>query len=198
MSFEVLNYQLFSYLNAPTTASQTDIKFAIFIANDTLYILLLFIMMIWFLGSHQSKALALKAIITTAVALIIGYIISLGYPHPRPFVLHLGNTLIPHSPTASFPSNHMLIFSSIALSYIFAKQYKLGMTLLVFAFFVAWARIYVGVHFPMDMLGALCIGLFTSAIIQWIWNRHHKQIMGVAIKLYHYIFHTFIKKGWIR
>lgn len=198
MSVEMLNYQLFNYLNAPATASHTDIYFGIFMANDTLYILLLFLAITWFLGSYQSKALALKAVLTTITALLIGYVISLGYYHPRPFMLDMGNTLIKHAPTASFPSNHMLIFSSVAFSYIFAKQLKFGLSLFGFALLVAWSRIYVGVHFPMDMLGAICVALMTNVLLQWIWNRYQDQIMNFCLKIYHLCFNAILKRGWIR
>ncbi len=198
MSLEMLNYQLFNYLNAPETASNLDIYIGIFIANDTLYILLLFLAMTWLLGTYQSKALALKAVLTTITALLIGYVISLGYHHPRPFMLDMGNTLITHAPTASFPSNHMLIFSSVALSYVFAKQLKFGLSLFAFALLVAWSRIYVGVHFPLDMLGAICVALMTNIMLQWIWNRYQDPIMSFCLKIYHLTFNALLKRGWIR
>lgn len=198
MSLESLNFQVFQSLNAPTDVSTNMSHLAIFIANDTLYLLIIFLIMAWGIGHYQSKALALKAVITTALALGIGYLISLGYPHPRPFVIGMGHTLIQHAPTASFPSNHMLIFSSIAFSYLFSQQLKLGFGLLLMAFLVAWSRIYVGVHFPLDMLGAFCVALLTNILMQLIWQRYHTVIMSFALKIYQFIFGIFLHKGWLK
>lgn len=198
MSLESLNFQVFQYINAPADVSIAMSHLAIFIANDTLYLLMLFLISAWFLGSYQSKALALKAVITTALALGIGYLISLGYPHSRPFVMGMGHTLIHHAPTASFPSNHMLIFSSIAFSYLFAQRFKLSLSLLVMAFLVAWSRIYVGVHFPLDMLGAFCVALFTNILMQLIWQRYATIIMRWALKIYQSIFGILLHKGWVK
>lgn len=198
MSLESLNFQVFQSINAPADVSTAMTHLAIFIANDTLYLLLLFLIMAWFLGHYQTKALALKAVITTALALSIGYLISLGYPHPRPFIIGMGHTLISHAPTASFPSNHMLIFSSIAFSYLFAQRLKLGLSLLLMAFLVAWSRIYVGVHFPLDMLGAFCVALLTNFLMQWLWQRYQDPIMSLSLKIYQFFFGIFLQKGWLR
>ncbi|TCM64519.1 undecaprenyl-diphosphatase [Acinetobacter calcoaceticus] len=198
MSLETINFQLFDVLNAPASASPADINIAIFMANDTLYILMLFLVLAWFLGSYHSKALALKAVLTAAVALLIGYVISLGYHHPRPFMLEMGNTLIKHAPTYSFPSNHMLIFSSIAFSYIFAQRMKLGLILFGIAIIVAWARVYVGVHFPLDMFGAILVAVLTSVLMQYIWNQYKTPIMAFALKIYQFIFAVLLQKGIIR
>lgn len=198
MSLENLNLQLFHEINAPLTASPLDVHFGIFMANDTLYLLAIGLIMAWLLGRYSTKALVLKAIITTLLALTLGYIISLIYPHPRPFIIDAGQTLIPHAATASFPSNHMLIFSSIALSYLFAKQTKLGLSLLVLAIMVAWARIYVGVHFPFDMLGAFIIALLSNLTITKLWPHCQKQVMDTALKIYQYLFSYLLNKGLIR
>ncbi len=68
-------------------------------------------------------------------------------PSPKTVCDGVGTTFIEHAPTASFPSNHMLIFSTIALSYLFAQRKIIGIILLFLSFMVAWSRIYLGVHF---------------------------------------------------
>lgn len=198
MSLENLNLQLFHEINAPLTATPLDIRFSIFMANDTLYMLLIGLILAWFLGRYHTKALVLKALTTTMVALFFGYIISLIYPHPRPFVIDAGHTLISHAATASFPSNHMLIFSSVALSYLFAKQIKLGLCLMSMAIMVAWARIYVGVHFPFDMLGALIVALLSNLAVTQLWPRYQQLLMNIAMKIYQHLFAYFLNKGVIR
>lgn len=195
---EQINHQLFMLINASNHASQLDVYFAIFIAKDTLYLLCIGLLLTWFLGTYQAKALALKAVLCCSLALILGYFVSLVFPQERPFVLHMGNTLISHAATASFPSNHMTIFSTIALSYIFSKQFKWGCFLLMGAFMVAWARIYVGVHFPLDMLGGLILALVTNVLFIFIWPLLNVQAMNVLLKIYQRIFSAWINKGIIR
>ena len=195
---EHINQQLFMYINAPDQVTQIDRYFAIFMANDTLYLLCLCLILCWFLGSYSTKSIVIKAILCCSLALCLGYFISLVLPHERPFVLHLGNTLISHAATASFPSNHMTIFSSIAISFIYSKLFKWGYFLLMLACGVAWARIYVGVHFPLDMLGALILAFITNIVFNFIWPYIQNIVMSTLIKVYYALFSSWINKGIIR
>lgn len=120
------------------------------------------------------------------------------YPHPRPFVMEVGRTLIEHQPTASFPSNHMLIFSTIALSYCFAGRKLAGGILLGLAFAVAWSRIYVGVHFPLDMLGAFILALFVNLIGFYLWQHYHQVFMQIALNIYRWVGKPLLDRGLIK
>ena len=112
--------------------------------------------------------------------------------------MHVGQTLINHAPDASFPSDHMLIFSSIAFSYIFAKERNIGFFLFLLAIEVAWSRIYLGVHFPLDMLGALTVAFITAFSVQKIWNKNGNSFVNLAVKIYTLLFSKLINKGIIR
>ena len=198
MPIETFNLALFSALNASTDAKPVMIHLAIFVANDLLYILLGLLVFLWCYGDLQLKERAFKAVALTAVSLLLGYLISLIYPHPRPFVMEVGRTLIEHKPTTSFPSNHMLIFSTIALSYCFAARKLAGGILLGLAFAVAWSRIYVGVHFPLDMLGAFILALFVNLIGFYLWQHYHQVFMQIALNIYRWVGKPLLDRGLIK
>lgn len=198
MSFEALNLTWFEKINASQNASNAMIDLAIFIANDVLYLLILFLLFLWFYGDQQLKERALRAVFFTAIALSIGFIISTLYYHPRPFVMGVGRTLIYHAPNASFPSDHMLIFSTIAWSYLFSGRKFAGSLLLVLAGLVAWSRVYLGVHFPMDMLGAFSIAFLVNILGIWIWKLAGQFILESSTQLYATVCKPLLKKGWIK
>jgi len=122
MFLEQLNLSLFYSLNASEIASAWAIKIAIFTANYLLYLVILFFLISWFKGNHEVKKQIIKATIFTLLAFLIGKIVSSLFYHPRPFVIGIGQTLVEHIPTGSFPSSHMLFFSTIAFSYLFYKK----------------------------------------------------------------------------
>ena len=198
MTLSELNLSLFSWINASPEASNTSIHFAIFIANDLLYCMILLFAWFWLRGNYDTKKQILKAFIFTSIAILISQCISHVYYHPRPFVMEVGRTLIYHAPNGSFPSDHMLIFSSIAFSYLFSAQRKLGIFLLSMAWLVAWSRVYLGVHFPLDMLGAFLLAFALNFFGLKLWNLYKDKIMQWALTIHFYLFKPLIQKGYIK
>ena len=198
MTLSELNLSLFSWINASPEASNTSINFAIFIANDLLYCMILLFAWFWLRGNYDTKKQILKAFIFTSIAILISQCISHVYYHPRPFVMEVGRTLIYHAPNGSFPSDHMLIFSSITFSYLFSAQRKLGAFLLIMAWLVAWSRVYLGVHFPLDMLGAFLLAFALNFFGLKLWNLYKDKIMQWALTIHFYLFKPLIQKGYIK
>ena len=198
MTLSELNLSLFSWINASPEASNTSIHFAIFIANDLLYCMILLFAWFWLRGNYDTKKQILKAFIFTSIAILISQCISHVYYHPRPFVMEVGRTLIYHAPNGSFPSDHMLIFSTIACSYLFSAQRKLGGFLLIMAWLVAWSRVYLGVHFPLDMLGAFLLAFALNFFGLTLWNLYKDKIMQWVLTIHFYLFKPLIQKGYIK
>jgi len=192
MSLETFNLNLFGLINASENATDFSINVAIFIANDLLYIMLIIFLVLWFKGNFDTKKQILKAFIFTS------QIISQLFYHPRPFVMEVGRTIIFHVPNGSFPSDHMLIFSTIAFSYFFSKQRIIGLGLIGLAWLVAWSRIYLGVHFPLDMLGAFFIALAINILGLTLWKNYSNILMQFILKIYYFLFKKIIDKGYIR
>ena len=198
MSIEQLNLTVFKLLNASDQASEWMMGFACFIAHDLVYFVLLLFAIAWFIGNVDSKTSIVKAALFTAVTLSISEVLSAVLNTPRPFVMDIGRTLIEHAPTGSFPSNHMSIFSGIALSYYFSPKRDFGRVLFWVAILVAWSRVYVGVHFPIDMLGAFFIALIVNLAGLPLWWKYQNKIMSFILWLHRRLFGYFIHKGWIK
>lgn len=172
--------------------------FAIFIAHDLVYLMVAIFALLWLRGNNFTKTLLVKAFIFTVIALSISEIASYILNTPRPFVMHVGHTLIEHDATGSFPSNHMSIFSGIAFAYYFSVKRDLGRILLCVAWLVAWSRIYVGVHFPIDMLGAFFIALIVNLAGLPLWWKYSDKLMDGILSLHHFLFKPLISKNIIK
>jgi undecaprenyl-diphosphatase len=135
----------------------------IFIALYSPFVLAALLIAIYLLGGKNES---LYAFYTSIVGLFINFIIGLFYYHPRPFAVGLGHQLIYHANDSSFPSDHATLAFSIAFSFIiYYKKQTLGIICLIFAFIVGFARVYVGVHFPFDILGSFIVSLFSTGIV---------------------------------
>src|ERR671927_1677237 len=98
-------------------------------------------------------------------------------PTPRPFLIGLGHTLIDHRPSSSFPSNHATIFLTYAATLALYGLGRLAATVTGLALLVAWSRIYLGVHFPFDMLGAAAV----SAVAAFVSNQVMLRYAGAIL-----------------
>ena len=198
MSLDQLNLYLFHILNVPDQASIWMINYASLIAHDLVYLFLLIFAIAWFRGSYEVKTGIIKAFIFTAITLLMSEVLSAVLNTPRPFVMDVGRTLIEHAPTGSFPSNHMSIFSGIAFAYYFSPQRDLGRILIWTAWLVAWSRVYVGVHFPIDMLGAFLMAITVNLAGLPLWWKYENQIMNFILGIHYWLLSPLIRMGWIK
>ncbi|WP_256757863.1 undecaprenyl-diphosphatase [Cohnella sp. WQ 127256] len=134
-------------------------------AQDIVWIMLAIIACLWFTGKEGNQKLAFYSLNAAVVALFIAsIIISPRVNHARPFVEHQVMQLIPHAPDASFPSDHATLAFTLAFSVLFVRR-KLGLGMLCLAIITGISRVYVGVHYPGDIAGAIVLSFFISYII---------------------------------
>ena len=81
-------------------------------------------------------------------------------PRPRP---HL-DPLVPVPHTHSFPSGHATTSFACATVLAWAEP-RLRLPLYVLAAAVAWSRVYVGVHYPVDVLAGALLGLAVGRFV---------------------------------
>lgn len=88
------------------------------------------------------------------------------FPAIRPYAFFGFAPLIGES-GSSFPSGHMTLFFALALALWFANR-KWGWWYLALSFIMGIARIYVGVHWPIDILGGIVIGIASAWFVHWL------------------------------
>jgi undecaprenyl-diphosphatase len=78
------------------------------------------------------------------------------YPEPKPLVS------VPNS--GAFPSGHTSAAFACATVLAWASP-RLRIPLFVLAAAIGWSRIYVGVHWPLDVLGGAVLGVLVSTVL---------------------------------
>lgn len=105
------------------------------------------------------------AVASTAIALLITMIIQHLYTHPRPFVARNDVVLlVNHSADPSFPSEHATAAFAMATGLALYRP-RFGILLLLLATLTAFARVFVGIHYPGDVAGGAAIGVAAAALI---------------------------------
>jgi len=96
------------------------------------------------------------------------------FPRHRPFVENNVNLIITREAIPSFPSGHAAFYFAIAtIVYLYNK--KLGILFFIGAFLISLARVFVGFHWPTDILAGAVVGIFTSFICYKIFKRITKR-----------------------
>jgi undecaprenyl-diphosphatase len=114
-------------------------------------------------GRRRAAFFAFTALSVILSRGLLTEIIRFVYSHPRPFDALNFAPLIPESGN-SFPSGHASFFFALAMSiWFFSKEW--GITYFILAALNGLARIYSGVHWPLDIIGGVIVGMGSAAFL---------------------------------
>ncbi|HMY23282.1 MAG TPA: phosphatase PAP2 family protein [Chitinophagales bacterium] len=180
-----LDYSIFHFINHTISNSFLDVLLP-FLRHANNWIPLYIFLEIYLLYKYNIEAL--KYILYIVLAFALADYISAGII--KPFVARLrpchsaylqANLLLGHCGGKwSFPSthatNHIAIALSIVMANIFTKRW-INLCWIIWAIAIGFAQIYVGVHFPSDVLAGIILGSMI-AFINW------KYILPAIEKMY--------------
>jgi undecaprenyl-diphosphatase len=194
-----LNHALFLWLNAPEHPSKLLLAIATFFAEYAIWALPAIIGFGWLRGNEHTRKALLEATTAGLAGLLINQLIGLVWQHPRPFMIGMGHTLIPHAADSSFPSDHLTLLWAVAFSFLVHRSQRMaGLALAFLGLPVAWARIYLGVHFPLDIVGAASVAVLSA----WLAFREVRIYLPTAYRLtlcvHRILFGKLIQIGWVR
>ncbi len=96
-------------------------------------------------------------------------------PYDAYAFLHI---LVAPEKDASFPSGHSSIAFSVAMIYYYSlSNHKLGIAFVVLAAFIALSRLYVGVHYPSDVIAGTACGILIAYGIKRILIDKEKKVI---------------------
>lgn len=100
--------------------------------------------------------------------LLVNFIIKVIMRRERPRHAEEGlQPLVGVPSSMSFPSSHaaMSFASAVFMTYFYQSLWPLFFGL---AFVMSWSRVYVGVHYPSDVLAGTVVGLIMGGLILWL------------------------------
>lgn len=133
-------------------------------------------MLVAYPREHHYSALhrltqTLEFALTLLTTFVIVQYIKVLVAYPRPFaVLPDVIALVPDQGGYSFPSMHTALTMAVAVS-VYMHHKKLGMLLILFALLVGLSRVYVGVHYPVDVLVGGLLGWVISSLFHKLFSK---------------------------
>lgn len=158
------DYGLFSSINGLAGRSVALDAVMVGSAKYLPIVFALALIALWMTWKPQNQRGAFLAGASGLIALGFGQLVGYALPRPRPYLTHSVNLLISRSVDTSFPSDHATLGFAVAVM-VWQCNRRVGACLLILAFVLAFSRVYVGAHYPSDVLGGAVLGTVTSLVI---------------------------------
>lgn len=133
-------------------------------------------------GTRRRLFFLFEALLSILLARgIITEIIHYAYLSLRPADV-LGITPLFAQSGSSFPSGHAALFFALAVTIFFYSR-NWGIWCILAAVVIGVARIFAGVHWPLDIMGGLAIGVASAAFVHTILRSSFDELyhhQGVA------------------
>ena len=130
---------------------------------------------LWLTWRREWQQPALLAGASALLALALGQVVGMLVPRLRPYEAPgIGpppvRLLLPHSPDTSFPSDHATLAFAITVA-LWATDRRLGALALLVSLWLCVARVYIGAHYPSDVIGGAVLGAAVAGGVLWLSRR---------------------------
>ncbi len=177
------NLHLFQLINAGPGLGAAPLGVVTALAQWLIYLGPITMAVGWVRGDDDVRRDLLQILMGTLIALGLAQIVTQVWPQPRPFALHLGTQYLAHGDDPGLPSDHVTVFWSLALSALTTRRLaRWSLPLLALGLAVGWSRVYLGVHFPLDILGAFPVAL-AGAVLAQVFRPWVAPVFGKVIDL---------------
>ncbi|MEU6104027.1 phosphatase PAP2 family protein [Streptomyces flaveolus] len=113
----------------------------------------------------SSVAALVWAPLAAGIAVLVNVPIRGFVERPRPFKDHEGlEVLVSGKDDFSFVSDHATLVMALAVA-LFVANRKFGIGAIVLALFGGFARVYMGVHYPTDVIGGFALGTAVALLL---------------------------------
>lgn len=127
------------------------------------------------IGAYCAVSLILEFLLTNMVFKVL---ISRDRPYVTfPGIIPLGVTPLGNS----FPSGHAGAAFAVAFIFFRKAPRRYGIPVIIVASLIGISRVYLGVHYPTDVLGGVALGFATSMVSEMIigrWEERKKEKMN--------------------
>jgi undecaprenyl-diphosphatase len=185
-----IDAQLFSFFNHTIANPAVDAVFTV-ITNGRFWIVPGIAAALIFLYFQRRKAAVVIALAILTVSVsdpVCNRIIKPQFHRMRPCDprVHIddGRFLLGRKSSASFPSSHaMNMFAQAMLFSLVFRRKRVGISAFAFASAIGFSRIYVGVHYPLDVFCGAVFGMIVGGIIyslyRFVVKRYNPRFLGL-------------------
>ena len=134
-----------------------------------------------FLAIPQTRRTgAIMAISAIVDVLLVNLIMKNLFARTRPYILFESLvSLVGEESDFSFPSGHSAISFAVATVILLCLPKRLGIPAIILASLIALSRLYVGVHYPTDVIAGVAVGIACAFIARLIFELLEKRLFPI-------------------
>jgi undecaprenyl-diphosphatase len=178
------DYEWFMSINSKVSLYPPMDYSMIFFAEYVQYAFVLLMLVLWWRNKRNDRIIVFQAMFAFAFSYFINRLIELFFYRERPFISQDISQLVEHVANSSFPSDHASSAISIAVTLLLLSL-KYRYVWCFFAILIAFSRVWVGVHYPLDVIA----GTFNGILIALVTHFLIVQIKPVSSLLKKPVFH---------
>lgn len=154
------NLHLFELINAAPKPEPWQLAMALALAQWLIYLLPAGLAVAWIRADAVSRRELIELLLAVLLALGLAQVVTHLWPQPRPFALHLGTQLMEHANDPGLPSDHVTVFWALAWAALGTRRCAVwSFPLFAAGLAAGWSRVFLGVHFPYDIVSAMPVAL---------------------------------------
>ncbi len=129
-------------------------------------IIVVALIVVYVLARNRSILPVVAGAAAAGVAWLLAHVAKAIADRPRPYEV-MADAVLRQQPAhgTSFPSSHTAVTLAIAIALVPFLARPLAAAGIGYAVLVGWSRVYLGVHYPLDILGGAGIGMAAAAVI---------------------------------
>lgn len=189
-----MNYWLFSLINDMANQSFVLDALMIVISKVVPYIYIFILAGLYMQGFRTRNFKLRSESFATGVLFVIcllgSFILGSMFYENRPFVDHNVVLIVNHAADASFPSDHAVGTMALACGILFYR-WNLGTWMVYGSILVGISRVFVGNHYPGDILGAFILVWILTALYNKLLRR---GVVRVYKGLDRRLMHAYMKR----
>ncbi len=159
-----MNSYLFELINDSAGKWKVLDSLGVFLAGYLGYFLIAALFLMFLLRFRKFWKAVIGALVSAFLSrFVFTNIIYWLLPKPRPFQAGEVNQILKAPDNSSFPSGHAAFYFAIAF-FLFYKSENAGALFFSGALLIGLARVFVGIHWPVDILAGMIVGGISALI----------------------------------
>lgn len=150
----------------------------VLIATYLILVIPLSLVVLWLAGYRQPS---FTIFVITILSIAIAQLLGLGFYHEPPH-LQGYETILENDPENAFPSNHAAAIFGFAAGTVVVRYRRFAAVATIVAIMIGVARVYTGLHFPVDIAGGAAAALIAGVVLLSL-QPYVEALAAIAIEI---------------